>query len=139
MESEISFVSHLLYLMKGRNDHIIHFKLCFFNKNKASIGSILGLGFGFSIISAFEVIYYLCFRWYFKKTSSHHQETPIIQLVPDTENNLNFPMNQLDELAETYWFPATVATEEKYYNYLTIPNATYFVSIHDEMFTITSG
>ena len=40
----------------------------------ASIGGLLTVGFGFSVISAIEVVYYVLIRWYFKESPKLNEE-----------------------------------------------------------------
>ena len=55
-----------------------------FFRIKASIGGVLGLGFGFSIMSAFEMIYYVCIRWYFIK-----KKTRIIEIQRQVNDSVD--------------------------------------------------
>lgn len=53
----------------------------------ASIGGLLGLGFGFSVISAIEVIYFFCIRWLF----NDKQATVASSLKPQEKKSQSPP------------------------------------------------
>ena len=39
------------------------------------MGGLLGLGFGFSVISGIEILYFFTIRWYLSKNESPQQQT----------------------------------------------------------------
>ena len=64
------------------NSQAIHLKIIIFIRTlKAATGGLLGLGFGFSIISAAEVLYFLFIRWIYYWNSARNEKSQRQQTV----------------------------------------------------------
>jgi len=59
----------------------------------ASIGGLLSVGFGFSVISAFEVVYYILIRWYFKKIPGPNEKQHLPNIIDPSITLRSFRSN----------------------------------------------
>ena len=85
---------------------------------KASIGGILGLGLGVSMISAIELCYFLCCGWCFRKRRRMSESTDNWVLLGDVQ----FPIKhtRLQQADKFHDIPVKVNSVQlnKYYEFI---------------------
>lgn len=59
----------------------------------ASMAGLMGFGFGFSILSAIEIVYFMTIRWIFHRYNSPNETPPL----PDPTHEIIDPISEWSE------------------------------------------
>ena len=95
----------------------------------AAAGGLLGLGFGFSILSAAEFFYFLFFRWlYYRYYQKKQQQSFSTNRTP---SSIIFPeLSAVDGSQKTFTTASLINTNYWSFQqaYIAIPDLLYFIS-----------